>query len=116
MTDYTELVKALRCGTNRADKNHNCEKCRYYSNGCLCTIAMDDAAAAIEELQAQLPKQGEIVRCGECKWYGIYYAKKDGSPDKRYRPSVCLRGKYAKRRDPDWFCADGERRAKDGQD
>ena len=51
-----------------------------------------------------------VVRCGECKWYGIYYAKKDGTPDKRYRPSVCLRGKYAKRRDPDWFCADGERR------
>jgi hypothetical protein len=50
-----------------------------------------------------------VVRCGECKWYGIYYAKKDGTPDKRYRPSVCLRGKYAKRRDPDWFCADGER-------
>jgi len=55
-------------------------------------------------------KRDAVVRCGECKWYGIYYAKKDGTPDKRYRPSVCLRGKYAKRRDPDWFCADGERR------
>lgn len=51
-----------------------------------------------------------LVRCGECKWYGIEKVRKDGTtPDKRYRPSVCLRGKYAKRRDPDWFCADGER-------
>lgn len=52
---------------------------------------------------------GEIVRCRECKWYSIYEAKKDGTPDKRYSPSVCLREIYAKRRDPDWFCADGER-------
>lgn len=50
-----------------------------------------------------------LVRCGECKWYGIYEAKKDGTPDKRYSPSVCLREIYAKRRDPDWYCADGER-------
>lgn len=55
----------------------------------------------------------ELVRCRECKWYGIYYAKKDGTPDKRYSPSVCLRGKYAKRRDPDWFCADGERKVQE---
>lgn len=55
MTDYTELVKALRCGTNKADKNHNCEKCRYFScNNCLYTIIMDDAADAIEALQAEV--------------------------------------------------------------
>lgn len=52
----------------------------------------------------------EVVRCKDCKWYSIYEAKKDGTPDKRYSPSVCLRGIYAKRRDPDWFCDDGERR------
>lgn len=51
-----------------------------------------------------------VVRCKECKWYSIYEAKKDGTPDKRYSPSVCLRGIYAKRREPNWFCADGERR------
>lgn len=55
-----------------------------------------------------------VVRCGECKWYGIYEAKKDGTPDKRYSPSVCLRGIYAKRRDPDWYCADGERKEGEG--
>ena len=66
---------------------------------------------AIRVLNAQEDKAhyAKIVRCRECKWYGIYYAKKDGTPDKRYSPSVCLRGKYAKRRDPDWYCADGER-------
>ena len=50
-----------------------------------------------------------VVRCKGCKWYSIYEAKKDGTPDKRYSPSVCLREIYAKRRDPDWYCADGER-------
>lgn len=55
----------------------------------------------------------ELVRCKDCKWYSIYEAKKDGTPDKRYSPSVCLREIYAKRRDPDWFCADGEREAEE---
>ena len=66
----------------------------------------------LNELEQQLPKRGdavELVRCRECKWYSIYEAKKDGTPDKRYSPSVCLREIYAKRRDPDWFCGDGER-------
>ena len=56
---------------------------------------------------------GDLVRCRECKWYSIYEAKKDGKPDKRYSPSVCLKEIYAKRRDPDWYCADGERKAQD---
>lgn len=148
MTDYSELVKALRC------KRDDCEGCDLAffdkDEGWMCQYAAKDADAAdaIEELQAKvdrltkenrelaadrpemeevnghwewrkpngevlMPKRGEIVRCCDCKWYGIYYAKKDGSPDKRYRPSVCLRGKYAKRRDPDWFCADGERKVQD---
>lgn len=51
-----------------------------------------------------------VVKCFQCKWYGIYEAKKDGTPDERYKPSVCLRGEFAKRRDPDWFCADGKRK------
>jgi len=51
-----------------------------------------------------------VVRCKDCKWYGIYEGKQDGTPDKRHKPSVCLMGPYAKRRDQDWFCADAERR------
>ena len=65
------------------------------------------------KFEALEPKRGEIVRCKDCKWYSIYEAKKDGSPDKRYSPSVCLREIYAKRRDTDWFCADGERRVQE---
>lgn len=51
-----------------------------------------------------------IVRCKDCKYYAIYELKADGTDDKRYKPSVCIKGEHAKRRDPDWFCADGERR------
>lgn len=53
-------------------------------------------------------KRDAVVRCRECKWYSIYEAKKDGTPDQRYSPSVCLREIYARRRDPDWYCADAE--------
>ena len=57
MTDYTELIKALRCC-----KIHiPCKECpKYKSTGSLCVSDLhDDAAAAIEALQAQLPKRGE---------------------------------------------------------
>ena len=61
MTDYTELVKALRFETDYVDVEKT----------------MLDAAAAIEALQAQLPKQGEWIEenrrprssqfvCSEC--------------------------------------------------
>lgn len=59
MTDYNELVKALRC------KRDDCEGCDLAffdkDEGWMCQYAAkdDDAADAIEALQAQLPKQGE---------------------------------------------------------
>ena len=59
MTDYTELVNALRC------KRDDCEGCDLAffdkDEGWMCQFAAkdDDAAAAIEELQAQLPKRGK---------------------------------------------------------
>ena len=52
----------------------------------------------------------EVVRCKDCKWYEIEQLKRDGADDKRYKPSVCVIGKYAKPRKEDWYCADGERR------
>ena len=75
MTDYTELVKALRC------KRDDCEECdlAFLDNdeGWMCQYAAkdDDAADAIEELQAEvqelkrvnleifedLPKMGEWI-------------------------------------------------------
>lgn len=52
----------------------------------------------------------EIVRCKDCKYYEIAWLKKDGTDDKRYKPSVCVRGQYGITREPDWFCADAERK------
>lgn len=65
-TDYTELVKALRCCTQNPPET--CVGCTYNigNNECAVRGMMCDAAAAIEALQAQLPKQGEVVRCKEC--------------------------------------------------
>ena len=77
MTDYGELVKALRC------KRDDCEGCglAFLDNdeGWMCQYAAkdDDAAAAIEALQAELPKRGEWIEenrrprssqfvCSEC--------------------------------------------------
>ena len=60
MSDYTELIKALRC------KRDDCEGCDLAffdkDEGWICQYAAkdDDAAAAIEELEAQLPKRGEM--------------------------------------------------------
>ena len=50
----------------------------------------------------------EVVRCRDCQWYEIYQLKRDGTEDRRYRPSYCASLSYQTR--PDWYCADGERR------
>lgn len=54
---------------------------------------------------------GELVRCKDCQWYEIYQLKKDGTDDRRYKPSYCVNLSYQTR--PDWYCADGERRDDD---
>ena len=61
MTDYTELVKALRYCAESGD--FKCGKdCPMHTEYPNCLTKMDtDAAAAIEALQAQLPKRGEWV-------------------------------------------------------
>ena len=51
-----------------------------------------------------------VVRCKDCKYYVISQLKRDGTDDKRYTPSVCVRYEYAKPRKAEWYCADGERR------
>ena len=58
MTDYTELVKALRC----CDKYDLCNDCPIFET-CDGDVdkAMAIAADAIEALQAQLPKRGQYV-------------------------------------------------------
>lgn len=52
----------------------------------------------------------EVVRCKDCKWFESAQLKRDGTDDKRYKPSVCVKGTFAKVRKADWYCADGERR------
>lgn len=50
----------------------------------------------------------EVVRCKNCKWYGVNEVKKDGTIDMRYKPSFCYL--YNKSHEEFYFCADGERR------
>ena len=57
MTVYTELVKALRHCTDNEPSNGDCWNCPY--QGEKCHTLLSNAAAAIEELQAQLPKRGK---------------------------------------------------------
>ena len=55
MTDYTELVKALRCGEYKPECGSS--DCPYWSGlGCMDGQLMEDAAAAIEELQAEVER------------------------------------------------------------
>lgn len=79
MIDYTELVKALRC---RDAEFGYYRKCKYYGeasdNRCvLCDSdrLAKDAAAAIEELQAEVkrlePKQRKLGRWGKAKPKGV---------------------------------------------
>ena len=56
MTDYSELVKALRC-LHVGDDECGGSDCPYWSGlGCRDGILCDDAAAAIEELEAEVEK------------------------------------------------------------
>ena len=67
--------------------------------------------ANIAKELAKLPSaQPEIIRCKECKYYEIAWLKKDGTDNKRYKPSICVRGQYGITRNPDWYCADAERK------
>ena len=50
----------------------------------------------------------EVVYCKDCKWYEINELKKDGTEDRRYKPSDCMLAEQ--RREPNHFCADGEKR------
>ena len=61
MTDYSELVKALRCGEYKPECGSS--DCPYWSGlGCMDGQLMEDAAAAIEELQKDLTT---IQKCYE---------------------------------------------------
>lgn len=111
--NYEELVKALRCCADGS--RMDCDACEYEYYDCTARL-IKDAAAAIEELQAKLHAKEssakrwrrlatdmadyvDAVRCGECKHYNAGFE--------------CLAEGYGIERDPDWFCADGERKVQD---
>lgn len=61
MTDYTKLVKALRCCTQNPPET--CVGCTYNigNNECAVRGMMCDAAAAIEELQTDIKRLKEVI-------------------------------------------------------
>lgn len=71
-----------------------------------CWVIRGDAATAIDNIPAADVR--EVVYCKDCKWYEINELKKDGTEDRRYKPSVCMLA--GQRREPNHFCADGEKR------
>ena len=50
----------------------------------------------------------EVVRCKDCRYYEIMQLKRDGTDDRRYKPSLCVL--HNRNFDEDYYCADGERR------
>ena len=66
MTDYSKLVEALRCD-NTGDDECGSSDCPYWSGlGCMGGQLMEDAADAIEALQAELKKK-RTADCWGCK-------------------------------------------------
>lgn len=74
--NYEELVKSLRCCTSSSPDD--CDICAYQPfcqrNGTGRERIMIDSTAAIEALQAQLPKRGEWITHPEVKniYGGVY--------------------------------------------
>ena len=76
MTDYGELVKALRWCMTKEDGITDCRPCHYYGKGIDCVGNLHtDAAAAIEKLQAEVkrlePKQAKLGEWLKVKPRGV---------------------------------------------
>lgn len=66
----------------------------------------DDFLLTLMDLMLNTQK---LVCCSDCKYYGCSHLRRDGGVDKRYNPDTCFVDGKGKKRDPNWFCADGER-------
>ena len=101
--NYEELVKALRHCMTKEDGITICEPCPYYGKGIECeNVLHTDAAAAIEELQAEIRES--MQKCAECgdrmvepKQGEMYFLEYDNPETGEYEQtyfqcSVC--GKY----------------------
>ena len=75
MTDYKKLVEALRHCVSDEKGVTKCAGCPYYPDitGCMDRLHTD-AAAAIEALQAEMPKRGKWITHPEVKniYGGVY--------------------------------------------
>lgn len=76
--------------------------------GCPISDAYFALGKAIEALKQQTVGAVPVMRCRDCKWYEIEQLKKDGTDDRRYKPSLCVL--HNRNFAEDYFCADGERR------
>jgi len=64
-SSYEQLVKALRYCGNFTEREGCAESCEYLNDMDCPNRIMSDAAAAIEELQAELDKYHELCDVGE---------------------------------------------------
>ena len=92
--DREKAIKGLEC--HRIDDNHriNCTDCPYYvddDNHIRCVNDLHDDALSL------LKEQEAVVRCKDCKLYVQNRMFQCGAH--------CIPVK-----NPDWFCADGERK------
>lgn len=108
MSNYIEeFIKRMKDCAN----GNNCESCPYQYEGLTETETCKedliyDAAEEFERLYSRIPSKGELVRCGECKYYSKYRCPND----MMLWTHICALG--CGTCGEDWFCADGER--KDG--
>jgi len=51
---------------------------------------------------------GKLIRCRDCRYFTSAECKADGTPDLRFKPSVCNKDMYAVYRKENWYCADAE--------
>ena len=110
MTDYTELLELLRYCSSKS----GCIGCKL-SEAYDCTADLTrDAADAIEALQAEVQKRGEmveVVRCKDCKHRptGTGVNHDVEFPD-AICPCQCYDDYwYSWMPSDDWYCADGEK-------
>lgn len=54
-------------------------------------------------------RDAQITRCKDCRWYSQVHKKADGTPNRTYKKCVCVLCGASIWRDPEWFCASGER-------
>lgn len=102
--EYIEREKALDAISEWLMKALHAENMSSYNEG--ERAAYRTALSEVAELPAADVRP--VVLCRDCKWYEINELKKDGTADRRYKPSVCMLDEQ--RRKPNHFCADGKKR------